>query len=72
MYIKMIKDHTGSFNGVDHKLYKKGEVYSVNHPNEKNLFPILVSGGFAEYYDPSRPVKEIKVALPKSTKKKSK
>jgi len=72
MYIKMKEDRTGSYNGVDHKLYKKDEVYSVNHPNEKNLFPIFVSSGFAEYYDPARPVKETKVALPKSSKKKSK
>lgn len=68
MIIKMLKDAYGSYNGVDSKLYKEGEVYRLEHPNEKNLFPMLVAGGSAEFYDPARPAKEIKVMAPAETK----
>jgi len=70
MYIKMKEDHTASYNGVDHKLYKAGEIYSVTYANEKHLFPILVAGGYAEFYDPARPTKETKVVTPKAKKTK--
>lgn len=57
---------------MNHRVYKKGEVYKAEHPNEKILFPMFVNGGNAEFYDPSRPEKEIKVTIPKSTKTRTK
>jgi hypothetical protein len=68
MIIKMLKDAVGSYDGINKKAYKQGEIYKIEHPNERNLFPSFVRAGDAEFYDPARPAKEIKVSLPQSAK----
>lgn len=68
MYIRMKQDHQASYNGVDHRVYKAGEIYSAEHANERYLFPILVGNGYAEYYDPALSKKETKIITPKAKK----
>jgi len=68
MVIKMLKDAVGSYDGVNSKLYKQGDICKVEYPNERNLFPSFVASGDAEFYDPARPAKEIKVAMPAEAK----
>ena len=68
MTIKMLQDATASYDGLNHRLYHKDGIYKVEVPHEKNLFEILVSSGKAEFYDPARPNKEIKIVTPKARK----
>ncbi len=68
MIIKMLKDTVGSYDGINSKLYKQGDICKVEYPNERHLFPSLVSSGAAEFYDPARPAKQVKVALPGEAK----
>ena len=68
MTIKMLEDAVGSYDGKNHRMYVKDGIYKVDHANERNLFPIFVSSGKAEFYDPARPAKEIKIITPKATK----
>ena len=68
MTIKMLEDATASYDGVNNRLYIKDGIYKIEHPNERNLFPILVSSGKAEFYDPARPNKETKIITPKARK----
>jgi hypothetical protein len=72
MIIKMLEDATASYDGVNHKMYLKDGIYNIEFPNERNLFPILVSSGKAEFYDPARPNKEIKIVTPKARKTRQK
>jgi len=72
MIIKMLEDAIGSYDGYNSKLYHKDGIYKIDHANERNLFPIFVSSGKAEFYDPARPAKEIKIVTPKARKTRQK
>lgn len=64
-------DHTLSYDGINVKEYKKGEVYVATHPQEQLVFQSMVSNGSAQVYTEKKvEPKEVKVTTPKAKKAK--
>lgn len=66
-------DMTLSYDGINTKEYKKGEVYTASHPQEQRVFDSMLANGSAELptvKTESEPA-EIKVSKPRAKKSKS-
>lgn len=69
------KDYELSFDGINTKIYKKGESYEANNPQEQKSFEIAVSLDIAE---PTKKVQgeaietKVDLASEKKTRKKKK
>lgn len=68
MKIRIKQNIALSYDGLNARLYEKGQEYEALHAHEKRVFENAVDSGFAEYIVQATPDKEIKVALPKSKK----
>lgn len=69
MKVTFKKDVELSYDGVNSKVYKKGEEYEANHAHEKRVFESMISANIAEH-TPVVADKEVKtkVTKPKSRK----
>lgn len=71
MTVTFKDDHTLSYDGINVKEYKKGEVYVATHPQEQRVFESMVDSGSAEVYTEKQvEPKEVKVVTPKAKKAK--
>lgn len=70
MVITFKQDETLSYDGINTRTYKKGEVYTPKIPREKSVFEHMVNVGKAEIVtDVSvNEKKSIKVVKPKAKK----
>lgn len=71
MQVKFIKDETLSYDGINVREYKAGEVYTAKHAQEQIVFEKAVYMGKAvTFSSEAEPIAEQKVATPKNTKSK--
>lgn len=69
--VKFNEDFQASFDGVNIRTYKKGQVYSPSHAQESIMFRGAISGGIAQLHNEMESGKKVenKVVTPKSKKK---
>jgi hypothetical protein len=69
MQVKFNRDQELSYDGINVKLYKQGEVYTASHAQERIVFEKAVYMGSATTFMGESEAKvEAKVARPKSRK----
>lgn len=68
MKIRIRQNIALSYDGLNARLYEKGQEYEAVHAHEKRVFQNAVDTGYAEYVVDATPEKEIKVTVPKSKK----
>lgn len=70
MQVKFNQDQTLSYDGINTREYKKGEVYTATHAQERIVFEKAIYMGKAvTFATEAEPNVETKVAKPKETKK---
>lgn len=72
MNVKFKQDVELSPNGIDTKIYKKGETYATDKALERKSFQIAIENGFAEVVPEKVDTKVEVVAEKKATKSKAK
>jgi hypothetical protein len=70
MKVRFTKDVELSYDGINSKVYKKGEEYEPNHAQEKKVFEHHVSTGLATLDKEEPKTVKTKVTKPRQTKKK--
>jgi hypothetical protein len=69
MQVKFTTDQTLSYDGINVREYKKGEVYTASHAQERIVFEKAIYMGKAVTFESeAEPQIEKKVVKPKATK----
>jgi hypothetical protein len=69
MQVKFVKDEVLSYDGINTKEYKAGEVYEATHAQERIVFEKAIYMGKAvTFASEAEPQVETKVAKPKARK----